>query len=439
MRHNTLLLLIILTTTLTLLSGCLAQFFQSLSLLPNPTSVPPAGTRVSLELVAEGFISPVSLVSPEDDTGRLFIVDQTGVISTLTPDGKVAEKPFLDIRDRMATLASLDERGLLGLAFHPDFKHNGRLFVYYSAPEQVEAPLEIRFSNLVSEFRVGPDNQVDPNSERILLPIIKGSTSHNAGQLAFGPDGYLYIGVGDGGCCADVGIGHSPLGNGQDISTLQGKILRIDVDSGDPYGIPADNPFVNRAGRDEIFAYGFRNPYRFSFDAGGNHNLFVADSGEAMWEEVDIVTLGGNYGWNIKEGPSCFNRENFLMTAASCPDTGPHHEPLIDPIIAYQHFSAGVVGLAITGGYVYRGSALPQLYGHYISGDWIGKLFAAAPPQSESSSWFLAELQTNTLSASRRFVLALGQDADRELYVLTSMQPGPTGNTGQVFKIIPSP
>jgi glucose/arabinose dehydrogenase/alpha-beta hydrolase superfamily lysophospholipase len=394
---------------------------------------------IGLKRVAEGLTAPVALASAEDGTGRLFIVDQIGLIRILAADGKLLDDPFLDIRERMLRLnPAYDERGFLGLAFHPDFKQNGRFFVYYSAPLRPGGTPGALHTNYISEFKVSADNpnQADPNSERVLLSLDyvprpgDDAVFHQGGQLAFGPDGYLYVALGD---------GDHPE-NGQNLDTLLGKILRIDVDHGNPYGILPDNPFVSRGGRGEIFAYGFRNPYRFSFDTGGTHSLFVADVGEDRREEVDIVTKGSNYGWPIKEGTLCF------MPPTGCLSTGARGEPLIDPIIEYDHS----VGRAVIGGFVYRGMALPEFAGRYIFGNWVtssspppdGKLFVATPPPSVGATWPMEELRIATSSdgtLGQRFVLALGQDSDHELYVLTTSNIGPTGNTGEVFKIIPAP
>lgn len=378
---------------------------------------------VGLELVAEGLVAPVGLVSPEDGTGRLFIVDQVGVVKILTAEGELVEEPFMDLGDRMVELrTNFDERGLLGLAFHPDFADDGRFFAYYSAPLREGAPADWNHTSHVSEFRVsGADpNRADPDSERVLLQVDEPQFNHDAGQLAFGLDGYLYISLGDGGGGDDVGLGHPPIGNGQDISTLLGSILRIDVDNGDPYGIPPDNPFVGREARDEIFAYGLRNPFRFSFDAAGDQELFVGDVGQNLFEEVDIVTKGGNYGWNIREGLHCFDPANPDQPPAECPDTGAKGEPLLDPIIEYPHpgLPRGI-GTTVIGGFVYRGSALPGFEGRYIFGDWStnfdqgdGTLLIATPPSSEEESWSIEELRVAT-SESRRldaFLLAFGQD-----------------------------
>ena len=265
---------------------------------------------VGLELVADGFVSPVGLIEAPDETGRMFVVDQVGIIWVMTADGRVTETPFLDLRARMVRLnTDYDERGLLGLAFHPAFATNGRLFVYYSAPLRSEGPQNWDHTSHISEFRLSPTDpdKADPESERIILEVDEPQANHNAGQITFGPDGYLYVALGDGGRANDTGTGHPPIGNGQDTSTLLGSILRIDVDGAEPYGIPPDNPFVGKDGQDEIFAYGFRNPFRISFDIGGNHELFVGDVGQQLWEEVNIVTKGNNYGWNIKEGAECFD------------------------------------------------------------------------------------------------------------------------------------
>jgi glucose/arabinose dehydrogenase len=396
-------------------------------------------------LVADGLTAPVALVSPYDGTGRLFVADQVGTIWVLTADGERLDEPFLDLRERMVGLnVAYDERGLLGLAFHPAFTENGRFFVYYSAPLRDEAPEGWNHTSHLSDFRVsqGNPNKADPESERILLQVDQPQSNHDGGQIAFGPDGYLYVPLGDGGGANDTGVGHPPLGNGQDTSTLLGSILRLDVDSGDPYAIPSDNPFVGKEGRDEIFAYGLRNPFRIAFDAGGSHQLFAGDVGQNLWEEVDIVTRGENYGWNIREGTHCFDPNQANEPPKQCPDNGTGGKPLRGPIIEYDH----EVGIAVIGGYVYRGNLLPEFEGRYIFGDWSttflsgnGTLFTARPPDSEGALWMIQELEIATAEDGKvgAFVLSFGQDADHELYVLTSELPGPVGNTGKVFKFVP--
>ena len=417
------------------LFGCRTTSTQTI--VPRP--------RVGLELVADGLTAPVALVSPHDGTGRLFVADQVGTIWVLTADGERLDEPFVDLQERMVGLnVAYDERGLLGLAFHPAFTEDGRFFVYYSAPLRDEAPEGWNHTSHLSEFRVSEadPNKADPESERILLQVDQPQSNHDGGQIAFGPDGYLYVPLGDGGGANDTGVGHPPVGNGQDTSTLLGSILRLDVDSGDSYAIPPDNPFVGKEGRDEIFAYGLRNPFRIAFDAEGSHQLFAGDVGQNLWEEVDIVTKGRNYGWNIREGTHCFDPNQPDEPPEQCPDSGTGGEPLRGPIVEYDHD----VGIAVIGGYIYRGNLLPEFKGHYIFGDWSttflsgnGTLFTATPPESEGALWMIQELEIATGEDGKvgAFVLSLGQDADHELYVLTSELPGPVGNTGKVFKFVP--
>lgn len=408
---------------------------------PSPTE---SQAQFQLALVAQGFNSPVHLTSPPDGTGRLFVVDRIGVIYVIDADGQRQPEPFLDIRDALVPLRSnFDERGLLGLAFHPDFAQNGRFFVYYSAPLRPGAPAGWDHTARIAEFRVAADdpNRAHRGSERIILEVDEPQFNHNGGALAFGPDGYLYISLGDGGGSNDVGMGHGPLGNGQDIDTLLGKILRIDVDGGEPYGIPPDNPFVGTDGRDEIYAWGFRNPFRMSFDREGARELFVADVGQLLFEEVNIVARPGNYGWRIKEGTHWFDPDQPDEVITDGPSVGPRGEPLIDPIIEYRNrgsFPDGV-GVSIIGGYVYRGRAIPELYGRYVFADWsrffnrgAGVLMAAERPDEPGAMWpwrIIMELD--------EFILGLGEDAEGELYVLTNQQTGPVGNTGKVYKMVP--
>lgn len=420
-----------------------------ISALPNPPSMEEIG--IGLELIADNLTAPIGLISPADGSGRLFIADQIGLVKIINASGQVLEEPFLDIRSKMVVLRTrFDERGLLGLAFHPNFMQNGRFFVYYSAPLRPIAPANWDHTSIVSEFNVlqNDQNKANESSERVLLRIDEPQFNHNAGQITFGPDGYLYIPLGDGGNANDFGIGHPPPGNGQNTSTLLGKILRIDVDNGTPYGIPPDNPFVGRDGLDEIFAYGFRNPFRIAFDAGGNHSLFVSDAGQNAWEEVDIVTRGENYGWNIKEGTHCFDPNNPNLSSASCPGVSASGQPLIDPVIEYANAGQpGGIGISVIGGFVYRGNAMPQFNGTYIFGDFSksfsqgnGSLFVGRPPTQGENMWSIKELRIATNQSGRigAFVRSFGQDSNREVYVLTSQTLGPANNTGKVYKIKPA-
>ncbi len=435
---------------LLLLASALASF--SGTCIHECTSTGPVNT-VGLQLVADGFVAPVGMAVPEDDTDRLFILEQQGQI-IIIENGQRLPTPFLDLSAAMVDIGIdlgngviFDERGLIGLAFHPDYASNGRFFVFYTVPKDDTDPAEFDSQNLLSEFQVSAadPNVADPASERILLEINKPQFNHNGGQLAFGPDGYLYVGVGDGGNADDVGAGHNPdIGNGQDTTTLLGKILRIDPDSGDPYDIPPDNPFLGDPDAlPEIFAFGLRNPWRFSFAPDGR--LFVADVGQNLFEEVNIVTSGGNYGWRIREGASCFDVDDpNNVPADQCADTGADGNPLIAPILEYPHSAAAQpFGISVTGGYVYTGNAVPCLRGEYVFGDWStnfgspdGSIYAAR--EAPNGTWSMRELAIAGQPDGRinRFITSFGVDTDGELYVLTSQNLGPTGSTGAVFRLI---
>ena len=396
--------------------------------------------RVRLHLIAEGFNSPVALVdlqaSPESD--RLFVVDQVGIVWILS-EGKRIEIPFLDLRDRIVELnAFYDERGLLGLAFHPDFGTNGRFYVSYSAPpRQGLSPNEWDHTTYISEFIVSAEdpNIADLTSERIILAMDKPGYNYEAGHLGFGPDGYLYIATGD--------SVRDPAGEAgkyaQDTYSLLGKILRIDInrtgENGEVYSIPPDNPFVEGGGSPEVFAYGFRNPYRFSFDITNEKpRLFVVDVGQAIMEEVNLVVEGGNYGWPIWEGTTCFNMQSWNQPLETCRTNN-----LIEPIIAYAHKDDLS---AIIGGNVYRGEMLPSLYDGYVFGDWgrgNGHLFVAPPPTSGSGLWKITEIEVEIPGSQSEIgqLLGIGQDGHGELYLLTK-DPGvgPVGESGRLYKLI---
>ena len=401
-----------------------------------------------------GLPHPCSSFRHPAANGRRFVVDQTGTIWGLNPDNKVMPKPFLDVSDKITPLmAGYDERGLLGLAFHPDFSRNGRVFIYYTAPLRAGGPAGFDHTGVVAEYSVrgGQQIQADRSSERIILQIDHPQFNHNGGTLAFGPDGMLYISIGDGGGGNDLGLGHvedwyteNGGGNGQDISAnLLGNILRINVDAGTPYSIPADNPFVGKTGLDEIWAYGLRNPYRFSFDMGGSNMLLAQDAGQELWEEVSVIVKGGNYGWNVKEGTHCFDAENPEVSPATCPSvdttTG---EALRDPVIEFANSGNPIGGLAFTvvGGNVYRGSLAPSFAGKYIFGGATasftapdGRLFIATP--TGSGLWPMSELLINGTGRLNHVVKGFGQDRAGEVYVTASEILGPTGNTGKVFRI----
>lgn len=413
----------------------------NLSACGTQANTPP---RVGLQLIASGFTSPVELVAPHDGSQRLFVADQTGVIWIIA-DGKRLEKPFLDIRARALKLNDFyDERGLLGLAFHPDFAANGRFYVSYSAPLQAGlSPNEWDHTTIISEFTISSNdpNQADPTSERVLLAMDKPGYNYEAGHLAFGPapEGYLYIATGD--------SVHDPASEAgkyaQDTFSLLGKILRIDVngthDSEENYLIPSDNPFADGGGGlPEVYAYGFRNPYRFSFDVSdsGEVYLFVADVGQALMEEVNLVEPGGNYGWPIREGTSCFNSQRWNEPIESCANAG-----LSEPIIAYAHENDLS---AVIGGRMYHGEAIPELKDGYIFGDWgrgNGHLFVAIPPDVGADMWHMTEIQVKIPAGQSGLgqLLGIGQDETGELYLLTKAPgTGATGDSGVVYKIVPS-
>ena len=426
--------------------------------------------RIGLERISGDLSSPMMIAAPEDGTGRKFVVDQIGVVRIIAADGKLLDEPFLDLRDHMVRLSTgYDERGLLSLAFHPDFKNNSRVFVFYSAPLSAGAPSGWSCTNRLSEFMVTPGNinAVDMTSEKILLMVDKPQSNHNGGPMLFGPDdGYLYLALGDGGGSDDTGSGHTRgTGNAQDMTTMLGKILRIDIDrtgTGTPYSIPPDNPFIGTTGiLPEIYVSGLRNPAYMSFDSGPGHHLTTAVAGQRLFESVFIVTKGGNYGWNIREGTHCFDPANNAVPARTCPVIGSRGEPLTGPIVELGHD----VGTTIIGGFIYRGSALPALNGTYISGDWSkafggsgdGTLLVSAPPAGYDISRYPSELNaitpqdnrmwstqevtitTSTNGRVNAFVRGFWEGADREIYVLTSRNagPDPAAMSGEIWKLVP--
>lgn len=407
----------------------------------------PRSESVSLTLVTEGLSSPLVLIESPDQSGRLFLVDQPGFIYILK-DGQRLQQPFLDIRNKIVTLQpGQDERGLLGLAFHPNFQSNGLFYVNYSAPLDAGAPSNWNHTSVIAQYSVSApgSDQANAGSEKIIMRINKPQANHNGGMLAFGHDGFLYFSVGDGGGADDVGTGHvddwyatNAGGNGQDVrQNLMGSILRIDVNQVTTYGIPADNPFVGKDGMDEIYAYGFRNPYRFSFAA--DNSLIVADAGQNLYEEIDVVTKGGNYGWNVKEGRHCFNASNHESTLGSCPSTDDLGNVLIDPVLEFKnsdHFRDGLGNVSI-GGYVYTGTTISFLSDKYLFGVLTqdgdkanGAIFAAT---RSGNNWPYIRLKIKNLSDDAvGYVLGFGQDKSGEMYVLTNNQGT---QTGKVYKI----
>ncbi|MHB8052260.1 MAG: PQQ-dependent sugar dehydrogenase [Methanoregula sp.] len=424
---------------------------------PSQTNLSAPPLPVGLRFIAGGFTAPMTVSSPHDGSGRLFLADQTGVVKIFFMNGTVIDTPFLDIRDRMVALSpSYDERGLLSVAFHPQYATNGRVFVYYSAPLRAGVNTSWSCTNRLSEFHVSATdpNRVDPSSEKILLEVDKPYQNHNGGTLLFGPaDGYLYLPLGDGGRADDTGMGHTPgTGNAQDMTKLLGKVIRIDVDSTSPgkqYGIPADNPFVSATGiPPEIFANGFRNPAYATFDSGGSHRMFIAMAGQRLFESVLIIYKGGVYPWNIREGTHCFDPANdFQPPSGPCPTVSADGRPLIGPVAELGHD----IGDTVVGGVLYRGSRIPSLQGDYVYGTWSddnrilgnGTLLVSSPPlgldlatlpldasaltPAQNAMWTtrIMSVANNGNGRINAFVRGLAENDDHEVLVLINQNGGP--------------
>ena len=353
----------------------------------EPIAVPPTtavSTITLAPLITDGLNGATYLTHAGDE--RLFVVEKPGRIRIIQ-DGALLPAPFLDISERVES--DFSERGLLSVAFHPNYAENGRFFVNYTDNDG---------DTVISRFQVTADaNVADAADETILLTLPQPFPNHNGGQLQFGPDGYLYVGMGDGGAAND------PQENGQNEATLLGAMLRLDADGGSAeanYAVPASNPFLNSDGRNEIWATGVRNPWRFSFDRLTG-DLFIADVGQNMWEEISFQPAnspgGENYGWNILEGNHCFKDD-------ACDDTG-----TVLPIYEYKHENGRC---SITGGYIYRGQQFPALSGNYFFGDYCsGEIWALTP--ADTSPWPVQFLLDTDLS-----IASFGEDAQGELYVV---------------------
>ena len=369
---------------------------------PTPAFAPAAGdptaVRLDLNLVVGGLDRPVALASAGDGSGRLFVVEKKGFIRVVR-DHVLADTPFLDITDRVGSLSS--EQGLLGLAFHPDYAGNGLFFVNYT---------DLEGNTVVARFAASGDpNRAEPGSEVVILTLNQPAVNHNGGHLAFGQDGYLYVGTGDGGGAGDQ------YANGQNGKTLLGAMLRLDVDGEAPYTVPGTNPFVGRPDvRDEIWALGLRNPWRYSFDRLTG-DLFIADVGQNQYEEVNFQPAdsagGQNYGWPMMEGRNCYPADR------PCERTG-----LTLPVLEYDHSR----GCSVTGGYVYRGQEFPILTGIYLFGDYCsGRIWGLAP--AGNGDWQVAELAQVDGQLS-----SFGENERGELYLLDM-------GRGEILKIAAKP
>ena len=406
--------------------------------------------KISLEPYVTGVNAPVAMVQPSGDD-RKFVVEHFGRVRIINGAGELQAEPFLDIRNLIVEqFSDFDERGLLGITFHPDFQENGKFYVAYSGHLDFQNDLGKEFwwshTNTVAEFTVSEadPNKADKNSMRIITAMDWPQFNHNGHWIDFGPDGMLYISTGDGGYANDWGIGHNVTeGNGQDMTTMLGKVLRIDVDNpadGNNYGIPADNPFVgNDNVLPEIWASGLRNPWRCSFDTGDG-KLMCADVQQNSYEEVNIVEKGGNYGWRAMEATHCFDYTKPDEHPAVC-----ETEDFVMPVLEYNNCTAkpdGCLGISVTGGYVYQGSH-EAWKGKYIFGDWSqsfaqmkGQVFVGSP--ADDGTWAMSETDVTNMEGDRPYILAFGQDNDGEVYALTSITTGPVGSLDTIYKIVPA-
>lgn len=355
----------------------------------------PRDTELEAVEVASGLTNPVHLTAPPNDD-RLFVVEQPGRIRIIE-DGDLLATPFLDLT---ASVGSGAERGLLSVAFHPDYETNGHFFVNYTDGDG---------ATRVERYTVSVDpNLADPASAQLILTVSQPFPNHNGGLIVFGPDGMLYIGMGDG------GSGGDPEGNGQDPSTLLGALLRIDVDGGEPYAVPPDNPFVDvTSARPEIWAIGLRNPWRFSFDVESDR-LYIADVGQNRREEINArpASEGGlNYGWNITEGSLCFEPQSGCDTAG-----------LVSPVLDYPN---NATQCSVTGGHVYRGEALPGLRGHYFHGDFCRGTVRSFRLTNGGEVVDERDWDLGTLGS----ITSFGEDSDGELYVVV--------HEGMIYRLAP--
>ncbi|WP_454064131.1 PQQ-dependent sugar dehydrogenase [Candidatus Nitrospira salsa] len=356
---------------------------MGLSAAPETSTAPFALTP----LITDQLHKPIFVTHTREGNDRLFIVEQDGKI-LIFEKGRLLPKPFLDISSKVSTGG---ERGLLGLAFHPNYAKNGRLFINYTRKEDQ--------ATVIAEYHRAAIPDQAEMKERILLVMPQPYGNHNGGMVAFGPDGYLYIGMGDG------GAGGDPENRAQNSKELLGKILRIDIDQGDPYGIPADNPYVKNGGRPEIYAIGFRNPWRFSFDRQTGE-LWAGDVGQNSWEEITKVNKGENLGWRLMEGEHCFQPKQGCQNSTQ----------LTMPVLNYANGDNG--RCSVTGGYVYRGKTMPSLQGTYLFADFCsGEIFGYA------NKSFKVLLDTDLQIPS------LGEDETGELYIL--------GYDGSIHKLTP--
>lgn len=395
-----------------------ASLIVTATTLPSFTKTSDAAEITINSVKITGDIkAPTALAFPAPH--KAWVTEQTGAIRLLK-DGRLTDVVVLDVKDKMIKVNSgYEERGLLNITLHPKFSSNGKFYIFYSRPYKNE-PGKPRFNHtdVVAEYKMLPNSdQADPNSERIILTQDKPDGNHNGSGIVFGADGFLYVTFGDGGGQHDQ---HGAIGNGQNLNTWLGKVLRINVDAGSTYSVPNDIPFVGKAGvKPEIWAYGFRNPYRITVDRASKQ-LFIGEVGQDTWEEVDILAKGANYGWRLVEGNHCHN-----------PATGCDFNGLTPPITEYKHSE----GVSVIGGYVYNGKQVPAIKGKYIFGDWTGPVWYL---QKSGDKWLRGKVTINNFPANSK-ITGWGEDQSGELYYLTNSVTGPGGpgvTTGSVYKIV---
>ncbi len=371
----------------------------------------PSLITLNVQQIADNLHAPTAIAFPGN--GAIWITEQSGKIRVVE-NGKLNDDPLLDLGSKLKKINNgYDERGLLGIALHPQFKSNKKFYVFYSAPSTQKSD----HTGVLAEYKLQDNSkEIDPGSGRIIFSIEEPEQNHNGGCIQFGGDGYLYLGFGDGGGQGDK---HGEIGNGQKMDTWLGKILRIDINTNSGYTVPKDNPFVGKTDvKPEIWAYGFRNPYRFSFDRASKQ-LFAGDVGQDTWEEVDIVKKGANYGWRITEATHCYN-----------PATGCDIKGITMPIAEFNHRE----GVSVMGGYVYNGLQLPVLKGKYVFADWTGPLFYL---QKAGTNWQRGKVTLQNIPHNLK-ITGFGEDPAGELYILTNPDTGPGNTKGSVYKIVKS-
>jgi glucose/arabinose dehydrogenase len=390
-----------------LLGSALVFGLLSSHILVGQITAPPL--ELAVQQVTADLEGPTAVAFPGN--GVLWVLEQKGFIRVIK-DGKLAETPLLDLRRKMINVNNgYEERGLLGIAFHPRFKTNRKFYLFYSTPSANNSD----HKDVVAEYRLSADfKQVESASERIILSQEKPAGNHDGGCLQFGPDGYLYITFGDGGGQGDK---HGEIGNGQKMNTWLGKILRVDINTPTGYLVPKDNPFVGRQGvSPEIWAYGFRNPYRISFDKATGL-LFAGDVGQDLWEEVDIVNKGANYGWRLFEGTHFYN-----------PASGTDTKGITMPITEYSHKE----GISVIGGYVYNGKLIPVLKSKYLFADWSRPVWYL---QKSGTEWQRGKVTLHNLPPDAK-ITGFSEDPSGELYITTNNDTGLGSRKGAVFKVI---